>query len=57
MPQFTLYGARGSSNSDRIRLTLAEAGFTDYDYVLLNLLKGEQKVLIFSPGGQKYFCL
>jgi glutathione S-transferase len=44
MPAFTLYGARGSSNTDRVRLTLAEAGFTDYDLVLLNFQKGEQKV-------------
>ncbi|CAK7221352.1 hypothetical protein SBRCBS47491_004499 [Sporothrix bragantina] len=43
MPQFTLYGARGSTNTDRVRLTLAEAGFTDYEFVLLNLQKGEQK--------------
>lgn len=45
MPQFTLYGARGSTNTDRVRLTLADAGFTDYDLVLLNLMKGEQKSL------------
>lgn len=44
MPAFTLYGARGSTNSDRVRLTLAEGGFTDYELVLLNLPKGEQKV-------------
>jgi glutathione S-transferase len=44
MPAFTLYGARGSTNTDRVRLTLAEGGFTDYDLVLLNLQKGEQKV-------------
>ena len=44
MPAFTLYGARGSTNTDRVRLTLAEAGFTDYELVLLNLQKGEQKV-------------
>ncbi|KAH7014606.1 amino acid permease-domain-containing protein [Microdochium trichocladiopsis] len=43
MPAFTLYGARGSSNTDRVRLTLAEGGFTDYDLVLLDLAKGEQK--------------
>lgn len=43
-PAFTLYGARGSSNTDRVRLTLAEGGFTDYELVLLNLQKGEQKV-------------
>ena len=44
MPAFTLYGARGSSNTDRVRLTLAEGGFTDYELVYLNLQKGEQKV-------------
>ena len=44
MPAFTLYGSRGSTNTDRIRLTLAEGGFTDYEVVLLNLQKGEQKV-------------
>lgn len=49
MPQFTLYGARGSTNTDRVRLTLADAGFTDYELVLLNLQKGEQK----SPDHMK----
>jgi len=44
MPAFTLYGARGSTNTDRVRLTLAEGGFTDYDFVVLNLQKGEQRV-------------
>lgn len=44
MPAFTLYGARGSTNTDRIRLTLAEGGFTDYVFIPLNLQKGEQKV-------------
>ncbi|KAJ4294083.1 hypothetical protein N0V90_007772 [Kalmusia sp. IMI 367209] len=43
MPAFTLYGFRGSTNTDRVRLTLAEGGFTDYDLVLLNLQEGEQK--------------
>ncbi|KAG5663575.1 hypothetical protein KAF25_001511 [Fusarium avenaceum] len=43
MPSFTLYGARGSTNTDRVRFTLAEGGFTDYEIVLLNLAKGEQK--------------
>ncbi|KAF4963449.1 hypothetical protein FSARC_8546 [Fusarium sarcochroum] len=43
MPAFTLYGARGSTNTDRVRLTLAEGGFTDYELVLINLSKGEQK--------------
>jgi hypothetical protein len=44
MPAFTFYGARGSTNTDRVRLTLAEGGFTDYELVLLNLQQGEQKV-------------
>ena len=44
MPAFVLYGARGSTNTDRVRLTLAEGGFTNYELVLLNLAKGEQKV-------------
>lgn len=44
MPAFKLYGARGSTNTDRVRLTLAEGGFTDYELVVLNLQKGEQKV-------------
>lgn len=44
MPAFTLYGTRGSTNTDRVRLTLAEGDFTDYELVLLNLQKGEQKV-------------
>ncbi|KAF5502845.1 Glutathione S-transferase [Colletotrichum aenigma] len=43
MPAFTLYGARGSTNTDRVRLTLAEGGFADYKLVLINLQKGEQK--------------
>lgn len=44
MPAFTLYGSRGSTNTDRVRLTLAEGCFTDYELVLLNLQKGEHKV-------------
>jgi hypothetical protein len=46
MPAFTLYGSRGSTNTDRVRLTLAEGGFTDYELVLVDLQKGEQKVSI-----------
>jgi hypothetical protein len=53
MPAFTLYGSRGSTNTDRVRLTLAEGGFTDYELVLLNLHKGEQKVSGLSPGLQR----
>jgi hypothetical protein len=44
MAAFTLYGARGSTNTDRVRLTLAEGGFKDYEFVLLDLAKGQQKV-------------
>ncbi|THW72485.1 glutathione S-transferase [Aureobasidium pullulans] len=43
MPAFVLYGARGSTNTDRVRLTLAEGGFTDYELVLADLQRGEQK--------------
>lgn len=44
MTAFTLYGARGSNNTDRVRLTLAVGGFTDYELVYLDLQKGDQKV-------------
>lgn len=44
MPAFVLYGSRTSTNTMRVRLTLAEGNITDYELVLLNLLKGEQKV-------------
>jgi hypothetical protein len=44
MPAFTLYGSIGSSNTDRVRMTLAEGGFTDYEFVTVDLRKGEQKV-------------
>lgn len=44
MPAFTLFGGRGSTNTDRVRLTLAEGGFTDYELVPIDLRKGEQKV-------------
>lgn len=44
MPAFTLYGSPGSTNTDRVLLTLAEGGFTDYEFVLLNLQRGDQKV-------------
>ena len=63
MPAFTLYGSRGSSNTDRVRLTLAEGGFTDYELVTLDLTKGEQKVgepflledTAASPGVNKLY--
>ena len=59
MPAFTLYGARGSTNTDRVRLTLAEGGFTDYELVLLNLQKGEQKVgqHTFSRNDKASSCI
>ena len=57
MPAFTLYGSRGSTNTDRVRLTLAEGGFTDYELVLLNLQKGEQKVCTDSQGRQNSLLL
>jgi hypothetical protein len=44
MPAFVLHGSPTSTNTARVRLTLAEGNFTDYELVLLNLHKGEQKV-------------
>jgi hypothetical protein len=44
MPAFTLYSVPGSTNTNRIRLVLAEGGFTDYEIVQLNMQKGEHKV-------------
>ncbi|RGP72356.1 glutathione s-transferase domain-containing [Fusarium longipes] len=43
MSAFTLYGGRGSTNTNRVRLTLAEGGFTNYELVYLDLAKGEHK--------------
>jgi hypothetical protein len=37
MLAFTLYDFRGSINTDRVRLTLAEDSFIDYKLMLLNL--------------------
>lgn len=48
MASFTLYGSRGSTCTDRVRLTLAEGGFTNYELVFLNLPKGEQRVSNFK---------
>jgi hypothetical protein len=48
MPAFTLYSSRGSSNTARVRLTLAEGGFTDYDIQFVDLQKGEQKVSAYG---------
>jgi glutathione S-transferase len=44
MPAFTLHGFPGSTNSDRVRLTLAEGGFTDFEFQIVDLLKGEHRV-------------
>ena len=44
MPAFTLYGFYGASNAQRVRLTLAEGSFTDYEYSLLDMKKQEHKV-------------
>jgi glutathione S-transferase len=43
MPAFVLHGSRTSTNTARVRLTLAEGNFIDYELVVLNLLEGEQK--------------
>ena len=57
MTAFTLYGARGSTNTDRVRLTLAEGGFTDYKLELLNLQKGEQKVCTHPENVLEFILL
>jgi hypothetical protein len=44
MPAFVLHGSPTSTNTMRVRLTLAEGNITDYELVPLNLFKGEQKV-------------
>ena len=44
MPAFILHGGRTSTNTMRVRLTLSEGNFTDYEFANVNLLKGEQKV-------------
>lgn len=44
MPAFTLYGAHGSTATNRVLLTLAEGDFKDFNFVPLTLPKGEQKV-------------
>ena len=44
MPAFVLHGSPTSTNTARVRLTLAEGNFTDYELDFLNLYKGEQKV-------------
>jgi len=41
---FTLYGNLASTATNRVRLMLADANFTDYDFVALNFQKSEQKV-------------
>ena len=48
MPQFTLYGNRGSIPTDRVRLLLAIINFTDYEFVQLDFARGDLKVLIIS---------
>jgi|HubBroStandDraft_4_1064222.scaffolds.fasta_scaffold1893537_1 glutathione S-transferase len=45
MPAFTLYGGNpGSTASDIVKLTLAEGGFTDYEFKGLDMMSGEHKV-------------
>lgn len=48
-PSCYLYGFPGSTNTDRVRLTLAEAGISDYKFVVVDLRKGEQKVSRVAP--------
>ncbi|CAI6310383.1 unnamed protein product [Periconia digitata] len=43
MPAFTLYGFHGSTMTDRVFLTLAEGGFTDFELQTINLPAGQHK--------------
>jgi glutathione S-transferase len=43
-PAFILYGHPSSINTDRVRLTLAAANITNYEWVSLDMLVGEHKV-------------
>lgn len=56
---FTLYGNPGSTASNRVRLMLAEAGFTNYDFVSLNFKTAEHKVgrslPTLLPGLQNFY--
>ncbi|KAK2751166.1 hypothetical protein FQN57_000243 [Myotisia sp. PD_48] len=45
--QFALYGSPIATAVDRVRLTLAEGQFTDFDFVQLNLWKQEHKTAEF----------
>jgi glutathione S-transferase len=39
-----LYGSPFSGSTVRVTLLLDEAGFTDYDFVTINIMKGENRV-------------
>ncbi|KAK4500856.1 hypothetical protein PRZ48_009048 [Zasmidium cellare] len=43
MPAFTLHGTPGSTNTERVLLTLHEGSFTDYEFAPVDLRTGAQK--------------
>jgi hypothetical protein len=47
---FILYGHTSSINTDRVRLTLAAANITNYEWVPLDMLVGEHKVGCLLPS-------
>jgi glutathione S-transferase len=47
-----LYGSPFSSNTVRVTLLLDEAGFTDYDFIPINIMKGENRVSFASHREQ-----
>lgn len=48
MPQFTLYANPIATAPDRILLALADAGFTDFEYVNVDMSAKEHKVCVYS---------
>ncbi|KAK2880691.1 hypothetical protein FQN49_000460 [Arthroderma sp. PD_2] len=55
MPQFTLYATPVATAPDRVLLALADAGFTDFEYVNVDMSKKEHKApeyLARNPFGK-----
>lgn len=44
MPQLKLFAHPLTGGPDKVLITLAEGGFTDYEYVTIDLLTREHKV-------------
>lgn len=54
--EFTLYGTLTSTATSRVRLTLAEAGFEQYEFRPLEIKSNEHKVGIVNkaPGANQF---